>query len=195
MRLFVIPEDFRHDQYILKPIFKKMLAHLGRRGKVEVCKHRLLGGVEEALKPENILPIIQDRKGMYQVLVLVVDRDANATRHQRLTNLEQAAQAEFPGVCFIASQAIEECETWLLAGLDLPAGDDWRWSDIRADRDPKEHYLRPLVEDRGLQGAAGEGREPLARDIDYGRMRTLCDELQAIEQRITACLTPPSSTP
>ena len=53
--VLLIPEDFRNDQYILKPIFKRLFSDLGRPTlRVEVCLEPLLGGVQEALKSERL---------------------------------------------------------------------------------------------------------------------------------------------
>lgn len=59
MRVLVIPEDFRKDQYMLKPIIGAIMAKLGKpRAKVMICQDPLLGGVTEALKWENIKNIL-----------------------------------------------------------------------------------------------------------------------------------------
>ncbi len=52
MNVLVIPEDFRKDQYVLKPIIQKMMQAIGLSARVEVCRDPLLGGVGEALKWE-----------------------------------------------------------------------------------------------------------------------------------------------
>ena len=49
MRVLVIPEDFRKDQYLLKPLFGRLFATMGGRNvRVRVCQDPLLGGVDEA---------------------------------------------------------------------------------------------------------------------------------------------------
>lgn len=59
MRILVIPEDFRKDQQILKPIIKAMMSAVGKpRAKVQVCQEPLLGGIGEALKWERIEDIL-----------------------------------------------------------------------------------------------------------------------------------------
>ena len=51
MNILVIPEDFRKDQYILKPLVSRLFWHLGAPNpRVEVCRDPLLGGIGEALK-------------------------------------------------------------------------------------------------------------------------------------------------
>jgi len=43
MNVLIIPEDFRQDQFVLKPIIKAMLSALGkRRATVKVCRDPLL---------------------------------------------------------------------------------------------------------------------------------------------------------
>ena len=44
--IIVIPEDFRKDQYILKPPFKKLMRSMGQQNaRVEICNDPLLGGI------------------------------------------------------------------------------------------------------------------------------------------------------
>ncbi len=59
MNVLVIPEDFRKDQYMLKPILTAMLRTLERPVRLEVCQDPLLGGIGEALKWERIQEIIE----------------------------------------------------------------------------------------------------------------------------------------
>ena len=76
MNILVIPEDFRKDQYMLKPIISAMLAKLEKpRAKVKVCQDPLLGGVSEALKWERIEEIIDQYRGMFNLFLLCLDRD------------------------------------------------------------------------------------------------------------------------
>ena len=49
MNVLIIPEDFRKDQYILKPIIVRMLAEVGKpRANVKMCLEPLLGGIDQA---------------------------------------------------------------------------------------------------------------------------------------------------
>lgn len=50
MNVLVIPEDFRKDQYMLKPIVEAMMKEVGQKAKVAVCQNPLLGGIDQALK-------------------------------------------------------------------------------------------------------------------------------------------------
>lgn len=59
MRVLVIPEDFRKDQYILRPLFKRLFKALDKpRARVEVCWDPLLGGVGEALKSKRVQEVV-----------------------------------------------------------------------------------------------------------------------------------------
>lgn len=118
MKLLVIPEDFRNDQYILKPLFERLLRTMGRRtAKVIVCQDPLLHGVEDAMKSESIAKIVERYDGMTDIFVLCVDRDGRHGRRDRLN----AIDGEFgPERNFLAENAWEELETWALAGLELP---------------------------------------------------------------------------
>lgn len=59
MRVLVIPEDFRKDQYMLLPIVKAMMGAIGKpRANVVVCKDPLLGGVDQATNWDRLKGIV-----------------------------------------------------------------------------------------------------------------------------------------
>lgn len=189
MNILVIPEDFRNDQYILKPLFKRLFADMGRpRAKVEVCRDPLLGGVGEALKSELIQDIVDQYKGMTDIFILCVDRDGdeNRGRRQRLDQIE----GEFGnGRTFLTENAWEEVETWLLAGLDLPK--HWLWAKVRAEIHVKEAYFEPLAAQRGVAKGPGSGRKKLADEAtrNISKIRQKCPEdFDALARRLEALL-------
>ena len=157
MNIVVIPEDFRKDQYILKPLFTQLFKRLGASNpKVDICRDPLLGGFGEALKINKLAEIVDDQQGMTDIFILCVDRDGVVERRERLGQIE----AEFQGKCvFFAENAWEEVETWALAGLDLPG--HWRWADVRAEVQVKERYFEPLAVRRGLASASEYSRRGL----------------------------------
>ena len=174
MKFLVIPEDFRKDQYILLPIMQSLLKNVGFvNSKVQVCKDPLLGGVTEALKKERLAEVFQRYEGMVDVFILCVDRDANLGREAILRSLEQHFRNR---VTLVASQAWEELETWLLAGVNLPA--DWKWQEIRSARDVKEEYFDPLSSQLDLASEPGGGRRTLGQQASarIQRIRRLCTE-------------------
>ncbi len=178
MNVLIIPEDFRNDQYVLKPVIKAMLKTVGRpRAKVIVCKDPLLGSVEQALRWERIQEIITRYQSMVDVFLLCVDRDSLPGRRSRLDELER----------FFAENAWQELEVWLLAGHDLPR--EWPWQEIRQERDPKERYFVPFAKSRGVFDEPGEGRKSLAMEAAgrYPRIRSRCPEdIVALENKIRA---------
>ncbi|WP_437280000.1 hypothetical protein WME90_05410 [Sorangium sp. So ce375] len=186
-RVLVIPEDFRKDQYVLEPIVTKMFEAIGRKAKVIVCRDPLLGGVDQALRWERLQEILLRYQAMIECFLLIVDRDGKAGRRDALDRLESLASAALPSrKRFLAENAWQEIEVWLLAGHDLPS--DWRWKDVRAHENPKEAYYRSLAQARGVLHEPAEGRGLLAREAAsrYGRIRSLCPEVVDLEQRLGA---------
>lgn len=89
MNVLIIPEDFRNDQYILRPLFQRLFRSLNRTATVTVCTDPLLGGVSEALKSERLAEIIEQYDGMTDLFILCVDRDGDTSRRTRLDQIEQ----------------------------------------------------------------------------------------------------------
>ena len=160
MKVMIIPEDFRKDQYILKPLFSRLFKRLGASHlEVYVCQDPLLGGIGEALKTEQLATIVEDQKGMMDIFILCVDRDGQEGRRRRLDQIE----AEFQGNCVLfAENAWEEIETWVLAGLTLPS--HWRWADVRREVQVKEVYFDILAQQRGVAGGRDGGRRVLGEE-------------------------------
>ena len=81
MLIIVIPEDFRNDQYILKPLFKQLMQSIGKQNaRVEICSDPLLGGIGEAMKSKRIEEFVDGYDGMIDVFILCVDRDGVSLR-------------------------------------------------------------------------------------------------------------------
>ncbi len=187
--MLIIPEDFRKDQYILKPLFTRLLLRLGVPApQVEVCQDPLLGGIGEALKAENLMEIVERRRGMIDIFILCVDRDGEVGRRESLDHIESEVQAQFGDrVRFFAENAWEELETWVLAGLDLPG--EWRWACVRAEIHVKEQYFEPLAVMRGLSHSTGGGRRALAEEASRRilAIRRKCPEdFNALAERLEA---------
>ncbi len=185
MNVLIIPEDSRKDKFILKPLFKSLFRSIGkRRTRIRVCEDPVLGGVHEALKSSRISEIIRRHGGMTQIFILCVDRDGEEGRRQRLQEMEQ----EFGDArVFLAENAWEEIETWVLAGLDLPV--DWNWKTVRAEVQIKERYFEPLVARRGLSDAPGGGRKPLGEEASrrIDAIRQKCpDDFDDLARRLEA---------
>ncbi|MDJ0840084.1 MAG: hypothetical protein QNK37_26465 [Acidobacteriota bacterium] len=192
MNVLVIPEDFRKDQYMLKPLIEALMRSAGRKkARVRVCRDPLLGGVSQALKWSRLEEIIVRYKGMIDVFLLCVDRDGITERRKSLDHLETKATQFLPEhKYFLAENAWQELEVWVLAGQkDLPG--DWNWQDIRQERDPKEAYFIPFSHSRDLVNEPGEGRRTLAREAagNFTRVLRLCPELNHLRDRLQALIT------
>ncbi|MYC35215.1 MAG: hypothetical protein F4X64_18870 [Chloroflexi bacterium] len=108
---------------------------------------------------------------MYDLYILCVDRDGVVGRRQRLDDIEAEIQTQFGNnVRFLAENAWEELEARVLAGLDLPG--EWRWADVRAEINVKEHYFEPLAALRDLANSQGGGRKALA-ELASRRIRAI----------------------
>lgn len=186
MNVLVIPEDFRKDQYILKPIVSAMLANVprGSTAKVVVCQDPLLGGIAQAMSWDRLVEIF-DIYPMVDLFLLLVDRDGDPNRRQSLNHLEtRAAEHLGSGRRFLAEHAWQELEVWALAGHELP----WPWQDVRAERNPKEVYFLPYARSRGLLDEPGQGRKTLSIEAaaKYRRVRSRCKEdLETLEARLS----------
>ena len=158
MRVLIIPEDFRNDQHILKPIFSRLFESLGiSRARIIICQDPLLGGIGESLKLERMEEILEDYSGMIDIFILCVDRGGVIVRRTQLDRIEEIADN------FFAENAWEEVETWVLAGLDdLPPS--WSWRTVRAEISVKEVYFEELARMRGVEDEPGGGRKALAEE-------------------------------
>lgn len=174
MRVLIVPEDFQKDQYILKPIFERLFQSLAKpRTQVRVCQNPRLRGIDQALDLDRMLGIVERYKGMMDIFILCVDRDGEIGRRHRLDQLELRCGA---ATMFLAANAWEEIETWVLAGLDLPS--EWRWADVRAEVHVKEIYFEPLADQRGLSNRPDGGRKSLAQEAarNVNAIRQKCSE-------------------
>ena len=187
MRVVIIPEDFRNDQYILKLLVEAMLTAAGRpRALVTVCRDPVIRGVDQALDRDVLAQILERYSGMTDLFLLCVDRDGVASRRHALEALEvHAAGLLNPGQVLLGENAWQELEVWILAGqIDL----SWDWKAIRAEVHPKEKYYGPYAHRRGVSEQVGGGRKILAEEAArrYQRVRSLCPEdVRRLEARIT----------
>jgi hypothetical protein len=186
MNVRLIPEDDQRDRFILKPIFEAMFQHLGKpHARVEIHRPRIRGW-ESVKKWETINEII-DKSQMVDLFVLCVDRDGHAERRMILDELEAKARKRLrPPRLFLAEHAWQEVEVWALAGINWRLKPKWTWEAIREERDPKEHYFKPIAKARGLLDSVGQGRELLGHEAarNYAKVRQNCPEVLDLETRI-----------
>ena len=193
MRVLVIPEDFARDQFVLRPIVKRMLAEAGYpRAALEICPDERLSGISRATDWTIISSILDDYRAMVNLFLLCVDRDGDENRRASLDYIERQARAALPaGRLLLAENAWQEIEVWVLAGHDLPSS--WGWHSVRSEVNPKEAYFEPFARQRGVDGDPDGGRKILADEAArrYDRIRQLCPEdVASMENRIRAGLSP-----
>jgi len=191
MNVMIIPEDFRKDQHILQPIVMAMLASLGKvRAKVDVCRDPLLGGISQAMNAAELAQIIAARP-MIDLFLLCVDRDNEVARRARIDQLELELQPLIrkSGGLFLGENAWQEAEVWVLAGHDLPP--NWSWTEVRAERDPKEKYFEPLARELGMDSEDDGGRKKMSIKAArrYRRVYQLCrEDIRVLHKRLSAWL-------
>jgi len=187
VKVLILAEDFVKDEFLLQPIIQAMMKSVGKpKAKVKVCRDPRFHGTCEALKWEYIEQALKRHRGMVDLFLLCVDRDGNAHRQVVLGNLENQAKTVIgTGRAFLAENAWQEVEVWLLMGHDLPP--KWDWKKIRKEIHPKERYYLPFAEGRGVLDLPAEGRDKLAREaaLHYDQIRGRCKEdIQRLEGRI-----------
>jgi len=190
VRILVIAEDDRNDQFILRPLIQGMFRFLKKPKphiEVEVFRN---GDWEAAKKWGRVRRIIEENP-QAEVYLLCVDRDGHEQRRRILDNLEEKAREVLsPTRLFLAEHAWQELEVWVMAGIEWKLKSTWNWKTIRDERDPKEHYFEPLVQARGLLDSAGRGRKTLGEEAgrNYAKVRQNCPEVRKLEERIVRWL-------
>ena len=170
MNILLIPEDFRHDQYVLNPLFRKLFASIGKPyAKIRTCTDPLLGGISEAMKRDRLCEIFDQYNGMVDAYILCVDRDGREGRTTALKALE--SEFDNDNRNFFGVAAREEIEVWALAGLDDPSLKPFK--QIAEDHHPKERFFDPYAASRGLNLSLGQGRQTLARESASNLSRLL----------------------
>lgn len=188
LNVLVIAEDYRLDQYVLKPLVEKMLAGVGQpRARVEMCRDPFFTGVDHVLQTESLREIVETNR-LADLYLLIVDRDGKEGREARIADREAEVQALIGDrKAFVGALAWQEVEVWLLGGHDTP---DMTWADVRASEHPKEDFFEPFAESKGVHLGPGKGRSALAKEMvtRYGRLCQRCPEVKALEDRIRAWL-------
>ncbi|HEY6331170.1 MAG TPA: hypothetical protein VI756_17720 [Blastocatellia bacterium] len=190
--VLVIPEDFTKDEHILKPLVEQILSECGRKATVRVCRNPNFQGVHAALNINALRAKVVARYPMVDLFVLLVDRDGNEGRKERVARIESTLSAELPGCHnFVAEVAWQEAEVFILAGQRLPR--DWKWTEIRADADVKNTFFKQLVALRGLGTEPYEGRKKLMAESisNWQRIKSICPEdVGADRSNIRVALSP-----
>lgn len=182
MKVLVIPEDPRLDQYILKPVVEKIFADFGKSPRVTVLSNPRLRGVAEALNSAILADIVATYP-MNDLFLVLVDRDGDGAR----STVANARESEHSGRLFVCL-AIEEIEVWMLALHSETLGISWR--DIREEIHPKERFAQPFLKERAPKLDPGQGRAWAMRELgsQWRGVLDRCPELKELKRRIEAWL-------
>ena len=188
MKVMVIPEDPTHDQHILKPIVKRIFKDLNTSARIEVLQDPHLGSVSQALD-KDILASILDQRRMFNLFLLMVDRDCELGRETQLKARLDEANAGAEKV-MLGCLAIEEIEVWALALHQGELGARWK-SEVRKECHPKEVYFDPLVREKSWQESLGKGRAEAMKVLpgpNWRSLKSLCPELEKLQGEIAEWL-------
>jgi hypothetical protein len=185
LKVLVIPEDPANNGFILQPLVKRMLAECGRpRVKVTVLGRPRPQGYDHAKK--LLRTQLFEEYGFMDLFLFLPDGDGK-DRSAEFQSLEQEAAGW--GVRLLCCAAVNEVETWLLAGHRNRL-EGRRWQDIRSDVSIKENVFAPFLARYGSPKAPGGGRDLLmAKTLNgYSSLLQLCPELAELERRIRETL-------
>lgn len=120
---------------------------------------------------------------MVDLFLVLVDRDAEPKRPSQASERAQEHRDRL-FVCL----AIEEVEVWMLALHRDSLGT--AWTEIRAERDPKERFAQPFLAARAPKLSPGGGRVWAMRELGakWRGMLQVCPELAELEQTVQGWL-------
>ena len=181
LKVLVIPEDPTYNGAILEPLIKRMLAECGKpQAKVLVLTDPKVNGFDHACAR---MVSIAERYAHFDFLLFLPDNDGQ-NRAVGLRRLEERVAQS--GVRLLCCAAIEEVETWLLAGHRSKLQQDWR--QVRQDVSVKENVFTPFLEQFGNRKESSGGRRRLMKEAlrNYHSVTQLCPEIGDLEGRIKA---------
>lgn len=182
--MFVVCEDHTNDQYIAVPVIQAAMKAAGKpNAKVSAVTNPRLGGISEL--QTNYVDIAK-RYGAIGVVVFVVDRDGEDGLEGRKNRLASMASLKGGLDEDLASKvvnvvAVEELEVWALWGARRKISASW--SDVRAERDPKEAYFDVLLDGEDAKKPGG-GRVKLVKESlgeTWSSFASGCPELRNLE--------------
>lgn len=181
MNVLILPENSDHDPHMLEPLLKAMFKQLGKpQANVRICRDASFKGITTALNRTNLDEVFQRSDYLNPVYILVVDRDGVEGRETGVEGFRKS----FGKPSFFATCAVEEMETWLLAGCKLNS--QWHWKQVRAEIKISEGFFKRHVLAEGLSQTAGEGRQILGKQAAANLPAILakCDELKTLATQL-----------
>jgi len=156
-RILIVPEDPTYNGAILKPLIERMASACGRgNARVTVLTNPSLKGVDEL---RNKIGEIASRFAFMDAVICVVDADGK-DRTGMFAAMKARANVLGDRILFCA--AVEEVETWLLAGHSGKLTQTW--NEIRANTSVKEEVFQPFLEQHGHPKCPSGGRDVLMKE-------------------------------
>ena len=181
MNVLILPENSDHDPHMLEPLLKALFKQLGKpQANVRICRDPSFKGITTALNRANLDEVFQRYDYLNPIYILVVDRDGVEGRETGVEGFRKS----FGKPSFFATCAIEEMETWLLAGCKLRP--QWRWKDVRSEIKISEGFFKSHVLAKGLSQTVGDGRQKLGQEAAANLPAILkkCKELKILAAQL-----------
>src|SRR5262249_41704284 len=157
-RVAVLCEDHTNDQYILRPLMREILAHLGKPdARITVVSNPRICGFDSLLA--RACDVIERYAQLVDLILVCYDLDGQdgspgrTDKHARVKN----SLNNCPSQKALTVGAEQEIEVWALWGsrAQLPP-----WAEVRKEAHAKERYFDPLITSRDSIRADG-GRSRL----------------------------------
>ena len=180
-RVLVVPEDPTYNGYILQPLVEKMMGECGRaNAHVHVLPRARVAGYDSAV--QLLRTDVPLRYSHFDLVLFLPDADGK-DRSSSFFQLESELGSK--GMTLFCCAAVQEVETWLLAGHANRLAEGWEM--VRQEVDVKETHFIPFSRQHGNSQAAGEGRSELMQITLQGFSGLLarCPELGALCRRIS----------
>jgi hypothetical protein len=177
----LVAEDPLNNGYLLTDLVRRILREAGKpRAHVFVLPTPRTRGYAHAKRTltEDVLPGFREN-----LLLFLPDRDGRDLTAE-LVGLETRAAAREVPVPLFCCAAVEEVETWLLAGHAEKLDDPWQV--VRSDVSVKEHYFQPFLKRYATTRQLGAGRKHLMAEalLNYDAILARCPELFDLQNRI-----------
>ena len=180
LRVLIIPEDGRHNGFILKPLIERMLVECERpNAKVRMLSDPRLRGYAAA---RQCVRARFYERNMDDLWLFLPDADKAAG----LSDLEAEGRAK--GVTLLCCAARPEVEAWLLAGHREKLG--LSWANVVSHPRLKEEVFTQFIASFGNPSRPGMNRESLMLETlsNYRGLLAVCPELAELERRIRSAL-------
>ncbi|MGO9937142.1 MAG: hypothetical protein ACLPH3_05675 [Terracidiphilus sp.] len=187
--VLIVPEDPTYNGYLLRPLCKRLFREAGKHSAniVVLPEPRVQGYPHAKRLLEDLIP---RNWWHFELILFIADADGLAdSRKDEFKRLEQLSTQRDRPVKLICCAAEQELETWLLSGHQEKLKDlGWRWPEIRAEVSVKERFFQPFLDRHGDSATPSQGRERLMQEAlaNFAGMKSRCDELQELENRIRA---------